>query len=227
MKSSSSYSWVWYVQKLLQRYDLPSAFSLLKELPEKEQWKRKVKVAVTRSWRRDLQSQAKDMSTLALLNLEACSLNTVHPVWQLGAADPLTVLKAKAKLLVQRYPLFYSRTSGVHYGHPCPLCKSGPETLAYFLILCPELDGARKVHEGKLVRLMAAARIPLPTDETGLVKLILDPSHFIPGPLVEVFETVTRDLCFSLHNRRSVQMGYTSRYRHNVESNLLQPRPNK
>ena len=229
MKSSSSHSWVWYAQALLKRYGLPSAFSLLQDRPKKEQWKKSVRAAVSKAWETDLKSQTKNMPTLNLLNLNACNLHTTHPVWRLGAADPLTAVKAttKAKMLVQRYPLFYSRTSGVHYGHPCPLCNGGPETLAHFLIMCPVLDGARKMHENKLVRLMNAAGLPIPHDENGMVKLILDPSHFAPGPLIVTIETITRDLCFSLHNRRSVLMGYTSKYKHSFESNLLQRRSAK
>lgn len=223
MKEESAHSWVWYVQGLLKRYHLPSAFSLLENQPDKEGWKRVVKAAVLSDWEEDLKKEAKRKSTLALVNLNACSLTSTHLVWRLGAADHLSVLKAstKAKLLVQRYPLFYSRTAGVNYGHLCPLCKSDPETLSHFLMDCPVLSHVRRPHMENLRKQTSAAGIEIPPDLESMVKYVLDPTHFAPAQYTEVLEHITRDLCFALHNMRSTTLGYPSRYKHSKERNLL------
>ena len=223
MKNEDSLSWVWYVQNLLKLYNLPSAFTLLFQQPTKDRWKRMVKGAVLNKWEKQLKEEACKKKTLHLINLEACSLSAVHHVWRLGAADTLTVLKAttKAKLLVQRYPLFYSRTSGVNYGRNCPLCKSEPETLAHFLLDCQELSSVRKPHINKLLRVPDVEQHTTQADK--FVKLILDPSHFICDESLLEIESLTRDLCFALHHARSTYLGYSSRYKHpHHHANLLQ-----
>ena len=219
MKSSSSHSWVWYVHGLLKRYGLPSSFSLLEYPPTKEQWKRMVKCAILTKWENDLKDQASAMSTLSILNLNVCNLSHVHPVWRLGAADSLTVLKAttKAKLLVQRYPLHYSRTSGMNYGLPCPLCKFNTETLEHFLVDCPVLDSTRAVHTSRIQHVFDSAGLRLPCD---MVRLVLDPSHYTTDPLLGLMERVTRDMCFDLHQKRSILLGYST-FRHSVKDSLL------
>ena len=154
MKSPSARSWIWYVQELLRDYNLPSAFVLLKSLPMKEAWKQTVKSAFTKKWEKDLEQEARTKKTTDYLNMQACNLRRVHPVWQLGATDTITVLKAslKAKLLIQRYPLFYSGTAGTNYGQPCPLCSHEKEFMAHFLFKCPLLADIRIKYECKLIR---------------------------------------------------------------------------
>ena len=219
MKSSSSHSWVWYVNGLLKQYRLPSGFSLLEYTPEKERWKRIVKAAVLNKWERDLKEHAESKSTLSLLNLDICNLSHVHPVWRLGSANSLTVLKAttKAKLLVQRYPLFYNRISWINYGKPCPLCKSEAETLSHFLLECASLRTTRQPFMPKIRDLIAAAGIHTPVD---MIRLILDPSNYMPDPLLDLAEETTRDLCFALHQTRSSSLGYFQCYRHHRDNIL-------
>ena len=228
MKSPDSHSWVWYVHKLLKRYNLPSAFSLLKDQPQKDRWRQMVKAAVLGSWEKALKDEAAEKSTLNLVNLNACSLSQAHPAWQLGATDTLTATKAtiKTKLLVQRYPLFYSRTSGTNYGYNCPLCKASPEPMAHFLLHCPALSCTRQPYLSKLEGVVRAAGCMLPTEEAELVELILDPSHFVMSPLLNTIEQISRDLCFALHHKRSTSLGYTSRYVQRKQGNLLQKHSN-
>ena len=88
----------------------------------------------------------------------------------------------KAKLLVQQYLLFYSRTLRVNFGHNCPLCKFSPETLYHFLTEWSALCGARRFHLVRLFNDIITADIRIPTEEINVVKLILDPSHFAPIP---------------------------------------------
>ena len=64
--------------------------------------------------------------------------------------------------------------------------------------------------------LVAAAGIQTPVDMT---ILILDPSHYMPDPLLDLAEEVTRDFCFELHQKRSASLGYSYSYRH--KDNIL------
>jgi hypothetical protein len=218
MKDPSSCSWVWHVQGLLKKYCLPSAFTLLEQQPTHAQWKRSVKAAVLNRWEHALKEDATRMTTLSNVNLEKCTLSAVHPVWKIGAASSLTVVKAttKAKLLLQRYPLYNSKTSGVNYGKPCPLCNSCLETLEHFLMSCPALDSVRRQPMQKITSILAEARLPIPTEEAHMVRLLLDPSWICPDgapdALNGLLEATTRDLCFALHHRRSILLGYPSRY---------------
>ena len=159
MKSDKSSSWPWYVQRLLRTYHLPSAFQLLAEVPSKEQWKRQVKRAVLDHWEQKLKNTSITMKTMSHVNLNACNLHALHPIWRSGAADPLTVTKAalKARLLVQRYPLHYSRTAGIQYNHPCPLCGDTEESMSHFLIKCPALERTRQPY---MIRLLHALCCP-------------------------------------------------------------------
>ena len=232
MKSEEAHSWVWYVQDLLKRYHLPSAFHLLQCQPPKEQWRRAVKAAVLNQWESHLTTEANSKSTLAYVNLHVCSLSSPHPIWRLGAADPITVVKAttKAKMLVQRYPLFYSRTAGVNYGRVCPLCSGQQETMAHFLLSCPELEKERRPHKRRFEAALLEAQLQPPAEEDLYTASVLDPSHCCPvsaSPyLNEQLESITRDWCFALHHRRSTHLGYPSRFqRANKTPNLLQVRP--
>ena len=224
MKSGSSSGWVWHVQALLTHYGLPSAFSLLRHQPGKVEWKKMVKSTVTRRWECELKGEARKKKTLSLVNLTACDLRATHPVWRLGAVDQLTVIKAtnKAKLLVQRYPIFSNRTSGNNYGSACPLCSVSAETLHHFLTQCEPLRATRRPYMVKLESALTNSDIPFPPDEIGAVKLILDPSHYASDTLLTTLEAITRDLCFALHHKRSVLVGRTSQYRLTCGSNLLQ-----
>ena len=113
-----------------------------------------VKASVLTQWEANLKKLAGEMPTLSMLNLDICNLSCAHPVWGIGAAEALTVQKAstKAKLLVQHYLLFYSRTAGANYGRPCPLCKLEAESMKHFLLDCKSLEDTRGRHMQKTNR---------------------------------------------------------------------------
>ena len=212
MKEHTSNSWVWQSQNLLNIYKLRSAFKLLNHTIPKEKWKRMVKASVLKWWEDCLKNQASCMKTTHMVNLERCCLSRIRPVWDIGGADSLTTLKAntKAKLLVQRYPLYYSRTAGTNYGKPCPLCKYHEESIEHFILDCHVLEEARSPLLRKIQELLVSMNIQPPDD---MVKFILDPSHHVPEITTKLFERYTRDLCFKLHQYRSTSLGYSTRYK--------------
>jgi hypothetical protein len=144
MKTSNSHSWTTHVKHLLHLYSLPSAHSLAEHPPTKTCWKIMVKQAVHEVWLQQLQEEATMKSSLSYLNLNACSLDNIHPVWHVGL-DPLCMHKAttKAQLLIQRYPLTGSHCAGKRKSTSCPLCNTNLETLSHFLLHCQALTHVR------------------------------------------------------------------------------------
>ena len=170
------------------------------------------------------------MKTLRYVNLKACSLTEPHPVWILGPSNPLTTVKAstKAKLLTQRYPLYYSRTAGSNYGQPCPLCQSSEETLAHFLLDCEKLESVRSLHMQKLSEHLDMAKIDQPQNDEKWVQIILDPSWCCKSRHLNlVLEKTTRDFVFHLHHARSKELGYPTRYGMRDMKSLLAPNHNR
>ena len=220
MKSESSKSWPWYVNKILKKYNLPSAISFLNFPPGNlVGLKRKVKTIIISYWERHLKFEASQKSTLSYINLDTCSLQSPHPVWKLGPASSFMVTKAtiKARLLVQRYPLHYSRTSGLKYGTLCPLCKDTEETMDHFLLRCPALQAARDPHLNRLLQQIVSEGLRIPED-LPLANVVLDPSLITMGNKESgaSLEAITRDLCFSLHQGRSLKL--TSKESHSISN---------
>ena len=206
MKGPEAKSWVWYVQHLLKKYGLPSAFNLIHETPRKGEFKNLVKRTVLAYWENELKREARKKSTLSMININRCSLRSPHPIWKLGAASTYTVTKAavKAKLLVQRYPLYYSRTAGVNYGQLCPLCHNAEETMEHFLETCPALQQERVAYTSRIHVELSALHIHIPTG-VKMCQVILDPSFLCRDQpaAIATLEALTRDLCFSLHLKRT------------------------
>ncbi len=228
-KKDTSNSWIWHVNDILKKYSLPSAFDLLRKVPGKESWKGQVKKAVYTKWEKTLKETASQKSTLKYLNIQACDLKSPHPIWRLHAASPLAVIKAttKAKLLVQRYPLYYSRTSGTHYGEKCPLCKTTEETLVHFIFLCQELEQVRTPQMQHLCSVLTKFQLQMPTNISvdQAVQFVLDPSIacYNQEQIILHLERATRNLIFALHQERSTLLGSAQKASHCIRSktNLL------
>jgi hypothetical protein len=127
MHDFQSSSWTSLVRRLLLTYELPSAFELAMDPPRKDRWKKRVKWAVYHHWEVKLKEEAATKSTLAHLNLDACTPGAVHPVWACGS-DPMQVQMAvtKARLLIQIYALGSSHCAGRHKTACCPLTMPRP-----------------------------------------------------------------------------------------------------
>jgi hypothetical protein len=144
MKDIQSSSWTSLVRRLLIKYDLPSALDLAMDPPKKDKWKASVKGAIYHHWEEQLKKEASNMTTLAFLNLNACKIGTIHPIWDCGS-DPMQVHMAvtKVRLLVQRYALGSSHCAGKHKTLSCPLCHGPPENMQHFILSCPVTNHIR------------------------------------------------------------------------------------
>ena len=61
MKDINSHSWVTMVRKVLHKYKLPSAYTLIDKQRLKAQWKRQTQVAVKTYWNDQLNKEAQKM----------------------------------------------------------------------------------------------------------------------------------------------------------------------
>lgn len=147
------------------------------------------------------------MATLSYLNLDCCCIGKAHPVWGLACSSPhnTRMSMVQVKLLTQRYPLFGNRTAGAHYGRPCPLCKLTEESTVHFLLECPVLAGDRQPFIENITVILGDSFTDLHINEKA--KLLLNGVISISsqGLQAEV-STVTRNLCYTLHIRRSKLM---------------------
>ena len=212
VKSLDSNSWVVNVRQLLEKYQLPNAFSLVGNPPEKPQWKKMVKNAISTHWDDVLKTEAEKKTSLEYLNLDACAPGQVHPVWNCGH-DPcqVTMATTKVRLLVQRYALTGSHCAGKNQRTSCPLCMGGTEDVQHFLLECPALEEVRQPYCRQISNILQEFYYQ-PNNINDLVQVVLDCSVIIwmPPDVRRELESITRKLCFKLHNSRAVMTGRES-----------------
>jgi hypothetical protein len=132
MKEMNSSSWIILVRELLYKYQLPSAFKLASNPPSKPRWNKMVKKAVEENWLCKLRRQCSEMSTLQHLNAHSCNFGRVHQVYDYADCPrEIMMSSTKARMLIQRYGVSGSYTSGKMKSEKCPLCKTEEETLSH------------------------------------------------------------------------------------------------
>ena len=204
-----SRSWTRRAATTLSKYDLPSAYKLLDNPPRKLAWKKRVQQAVHAEWTDRLQEDADMKSTLQYLNIKACAVGYLHPVWQ-DINNDLDLKKAtiKAQLLVKRYPLASTKLAGELRSSTCPLCKEEEETTSHFLLQCPALREARRPY---LMRILCTCRqLGLSVDPDTLTKTVLDTTNLPTDDLAH--ERLCRNMVFKLHHKRGILLGGGSVY---------------
>ena len=209
-KDLQSASWTAKIKKLLAKYQLPTPADIVADPPSKDEWKLTVKRAVHHWWSKSLKEEAREMSTLKFLNLDACRTDKMHPIWK-DVTNALDIQKAtvQALLLVRRYPLTTSHTAGTRKCEKCPLCETDPETTVHFLLHCPALQH----HKYKfLIPILDACRSEsIPVTPEDVVRVILDPTA-LPNQ-TRALKRSCRDYVYKLHNARSVLLGGESVYK--------------
>ena len=210
VKDDTSASWTVHIKALLRRYQLPPASSLIDDPPSKTEWKKVVKLAVHEEWTNLLQKEASNMTSLQYLNIDACSTNHIHPIWQ-DLESPLSIKQAtvKALLLIKRYPLTTSPTAGTRRRDTCPLCNSEPETVTHFLLQCDRLSTIRTKYLRHILPTLREYKISI--DLETLTSAILD-STFLPN-YDSKYEKTCRNMIYKLHSERAVLLGGVTGYK--------------
>ena len=145
------------------------------------------------------------MTSLTYLRLDSVTLGTMHPLWLQYSKLDISKAYVRSKLLIQRYPLSGSHTSGAAKSSSCTLCKEDKETVTHFLLHCPSLQYARNLYLPRILNI--TRRLEISIDPEIITAIILD-SHHLPKYCSKVdyseLDKLCRDMIFKLH-RRSTQ----------------------
>ena len=155
VKDDDSISFTVTIRKILQKYDLPSAYGLIENTPGKEEWKAMVKKATNTSYRKEVSEELKNTTSLKYLALQENPLDEPHSLYKYTGSDPYEIEKAsiKARLLTGTYTLQANKHKYNQHevDKTCELCKSETEDREHFILGCSALDEARQKHLPKLI----------------------------------------------------------------------------
>jgi len=170
---------------------------------------RDVKDAVFSKWTSELVDDARKMTSLKHLNLDACQCDKLHPVWE-DINCQLDTRKAtvKAQLLLQRYQLS-SKYSAGQKNTVCKVCKGDEETVTHMLLHCPAYYSTRAIYLPRILHLFREHSHS--TDLDTVIKSILDSSH-LPINSRKRLEQLARNYIFKIHNIRAITLGGSSNY---------------
>ena len=210
VKGTESASFTVTIRKLLQKYDLPDAFSLLDNTPTKEKWKTMVREATNTKYRKEVMEEMKTKSSLRYLSIQEHPLDEPHQIYRTIGSSPHEVEKAaiKTRLLTGCYTLqAHKHKYNQHeVDKTCLLCCKETEDREHFIIRCEALEKTREKHLSKLYYVLPN----ILEHKDMLVQCILDSSHqdlthIIPTRrnIHQQIEEITRSLLYDLHVRRS------------------------
>ena len=193
----------------------------------KEKWKNMTKKAINDYWNSVLKSNLSEKSTMENCYIEGIAIGQTHPVWETVKSNTKDVRRGitKARVVTGTYLLQIHKCkfNKSEIDPTCPLCRSGSETLEHFLINCNCLHDARKekFEELKLkivseCGLLAWNKIKV--NDKFICALIADcqilaARNFLPANKTELLlsiETITRELVYNLHSKRSYILNSTA-----------------
>jgi hypothetical protein len=219
IKSRTSSSWVVKTQAILNKYGLPHIIDVIKDQTQKRAWKKMVDEAISKHWKKSIEEEAQTKSTTSYMNREYTA-HQPHTVWRSTSWDPRDVRRAtyKARILTGAYILQCNRAAfNQTRDTSCPLCKDPEEDIPHFLVQCSALSKERDPILKSALNLVPLVyqNHPLTWNNQQIAQLVLDPTHPLVAekiPLdkqtIHCLERETRLLCFVLHRRRAMTLGY-------------------
>ena len=104
MKDTTSNSWFIQVNKILQKYNLPSALEMLETQKKKTIPKNESRKAITTYWNNKLTEEANERTSLKFLATDKIRPGKPHLVWTAAKHSPMESKKAvvKVKLISDR-----------------------------------------------------------------------------------------------------------------------------
>lgn len=202
-----------HIRSILDRYGLPSIFTLLRTPPSKAEWKglldHGVHEAVETQWKSDIQSK----SSTKYLNPNVLKVGSCHHIWHTVRNSVHDSIRAqlKCKLLTGTYILQANRAAfNQHAVNPtCKLCSEGPETRQHFLTECSFLTAERQSYIQRLTTLciFTDAQIQQLNEPVILTQLTLDASIVInienlSEDQLGSLELYTREYIYRIHRKR-------------------------
>lgn len=200
-------SWFNSVKETLAKYDLPMAYDLLTNPPQKEEWKRTTKKAVLDYWKKDLISRTRGYPSLKYISAEGWCPGTPYYALKDITDSPIDIRRVPtmARILTGTMTLQANRRQfNQTNSEICLLCHEEPETRDHFIRCCPALEEYRNPFI-TAIKIIFATRDIIP-DEKNITEAILNPSYAIEGSLDElaVAETLfqTRKMLYKLELKR-------------------------
>ena len=214
VKDQSTHSWTRNIKEILNKYDLPSAYTLLHDPPSKHRWKKMITNAVNTYWLNTLQTEVQTKSSLRYLNCFNCSIGKPHIIYSSLGTSPQDVKRAavKAQLITGTY-----RLASVSKHHSskcpssplCPLCGAADETIQHFLQECIVIQSRCDQHTqdyfDDVASLLGEECLYRLQKEYLITQLIIDCTHpslniqHLSQIDLEQLEFLSRKLCFSYH----------------------------
>lgn len=164
-----------------------------------------------------MQEEKQEKSSLQ--HLDSRPPRCPHPVWKHVPNNPIEVRKAevKAKLLTRSYTLQSDRSKFTkeREDSTCRICHTEDEDTKHFLLECSALTTVRQKFLDTIEHYINNQEqyncYDMLSKEGLLMKLILEPSSKTLSPYMrkmksanhKELESITRNLCYSLHIRRS------------------------
>jgi hypothetical protein len=239
MKNSNSHSWFIYINNILEKYHLPSAYELLARTPSKGRWSRQVNKSVGDFWEAKFLQEAEEKPSIRFMSQH--SLSPTHPaiLWSstLESLRDTHQAYVKVKLLTGCYKLQVHEAMFKRNQHAtsslCRLCSSGAEDRSHFLLTCPALEDARKPHKEQLISTLQIHNISLADlSELQLLHIVLDAGHSALKQLLPrdnqlhiAIERISRQWIHSLHATRwkLLELRYGGVRRRGEKSSQLNP----
>jgi hypothetical protein len=205
LKEEGSHSWFTYVEDILHQYQLPNPHDILASTPAKEGWKLLVKKTIFLHWRKEIEAEAAQKSSLRHLHQEM-EPGRVALVWESAGNSVTDSAKAqiKARLMTGTYRLqsLVARQNQNAPDGTCKLCQTADEDVGHFLLDCPSTDSGRGAESYRGEREV-------------LIQAILDCRGLVSGGQVSdsnqtrvafLVERLSRDLVGLLHRSRWSQL---------------------
>jgi hypothetical protein len=141
VKDDSSKSWFIHIGQLLDKYNLPSAISLLSETPSKVTWRSLVRKAAITYWNNIALIETSNKTSLRYMSTTTCHMDKPAGVWSHSLLSHTDTVRAfvKVKLLTGCYKLQAHEALFARNQHAqsaiCKLCSSGVEDRLHFVVL--------------------------------------------------------------------------------------------
>ena len=210
---SKAKSWFQQIEKICDKYGLPSPLQLLSYPLSKGVFKSIVKRKIVEYWHELLRAEAESMRSMMYFKSELYSLTRCHYMWSSAASNPYECSKSTvlARMISGRFRTeALCRHWSTNRSGYCraPTCNQVYGTLEHLLVSCPALVSVReRMYTMWLERtvmfpsLHATIRDILVSDENQKVQFILEPLAF-----PEIFKS------FKIHGNRFLgQLSYLTR----------------
>ena len=216
MKNGKSKSWFIYVDKILSEYLLPSAHILLQNTPTKQEWKKKLKDAVSLYWNNKILREIQTMNSIRFLSIDTLNCDKIALVWSSSVWSLNQTKKAfvKVKILSGCYKLQAHEALFKRNQHQvsslCRLCNQECEDRKHFILKCSTLDQYRQCYIDQLSHLLCSIDLEYVLhDDDLMLQILLDVNHQVVPDVIKTntdfklkLEKISQDWLYALHVNR-------------------------